>query len=215
MLYIGVVTLPLDCLEEFFSEQEMTNKKWHIRNAVENFFIACLCHRDVEETIAPVCEDVLSVGTGTHETVRNREEFRTLVLEDVASSPVSTEFHFEDYTETSLSDTVVAAIFQMLLTILETANRVDRQRKAATIHVSTPALKQEDCEYFSLRNVNNQVHLAQEPQKQLRALLLTSLPGGIFGFTTKRTPPSMSSTTKCSAALATPQMNFFYRLGRI
>ncbi len=174
----------------------MKNKRWYIRDAVERFFIAYLCHRDVEETVALVCEDILSIGTGAHEIAHNREEFRTLVLEDIISSPASTEFHFENYTETRLSSTVVTAIFRMIITLPDNAGnkfeirtrvnttfrKIDGQWKAVTFHVSTPAEEQEDREYFPLTYANKQVHLAQETQKQLRDLLLTSLPGGIFGF---------------------------------
>jgi diguanylate cyclase (GGDEF)-like protein/PAS domain S-box-containing protein len=195
-VYNNVVSLSPDCLEESFFEHKMTNKRWYIRDAVERFFIAYLCHRNVEETIALVCEDLLSVGTGAQEMARNKEEFRTLVLEDIASSPTPTEFHFEDYTETSLSDTVVAAFFQMVITmpdetgnrveiitrVITTFRRVDRQWKAATFHVSLPAVEQEECEYFPLKYADKQVRLARETQEQLRDLLLTSLPGGIFGF---------------------------------
>ncbi len=167
-----------------------------MRELLEEFFSHYLRKRNLEDTLALVTDQVISLGTGEQEVAKNKEELRTLMKAEFTEMPQPLDFEIFNYTETPLGDhgwsifaNVLAKIeaegetVEMLTRFTCTCIKEGEQWKIASLHMSTPTQEQEEQEFFPLRyGMSNSIKkISPETGEKLMGLISEALPGGIMG----------------------------------
>ncbi len=167
-----------------------------MRELLEKFFSHYLRERNLEDTLALLTDQVISLGTGEQEVARNKEELRALMEREFKEMPQPLDFELFNYTETPLGDcgwsifaNVLAKIeaegdtLEMLTRFTCTCFKEEGQWKIASMHMSTPTQEQEKQEFFPLRysKSNSIQKISSETGEKLMELVSRALPGGIMG----------------------------------
>ena len=167
-----------------------------MRELLEQFFRHYLRERNLEDTLALLTDQVISLGTGEQEVARNKEELRALMECEFKEMPQPLDYELFNYTENPLGEygwsiftNVLAKIdsegvtMEMLTRLTCICVKEDGKWKIASLHMSTPTVEQEHQEFFPLRyGRNNSVRkLSSETGEKLMELVSEALPGGIMG----------------------------------
>lgn len=166
-----------------------------MRQLIEEFFQAYLVKRDAEEILSYLTEDVISIGTGEHETAMNREAFRALLETEFAELPFSFDYEISDYKEVEAAENVRNVFANILIILLQdeiememdtrftcTCIRTDCGWKISNMHMSVRSTEQEEGSFFPLLYGATVVgELTGESEMVLLKLVTDSLPGGIMG----------------------------------
>lgn len=166
-----------------------------MRKLFEAFFRHYLGERDLEATLAFVTEDVISIGTGEHEIAMNRSELRVLMESEFAELPNPLDYHFSDYRETMLAETVCRifakirvrlvqedGIIEMNTRLTSTWVQQGQDWKISEVHMSTATQEQEENTFFPLHFGTQSVgYMSVDSSKKLIGLMAESVPGGIMG----------------------------------
>lgn len=167
-----------------------------MRELLEQFFRHYLRERNLEDTLALLTDQVISLGNGEQEVARNKEELRALMECEFKEMPQPLDYELFNYTENPLGEygwsiftNVLAKIdsegvtMEMLTRLTCICVKEDGKWKIASLHMSTPTVEQEHQEFFPLRyGRNNSVRkLSSETGEKLMELVSEALPGGIMG----------------------------------
>ena len=177
-----------------------------MRELLEQFFRHYLRERNLEDTLALLTDQVISLGTGEQEVARNKEELRALMECEFKEMPQPLDYELAveaGIPHATLNDIcngktklekcsaeTVYKIAKALNVTMEMLTRLtcicvkeDGKWKIASLHMSTPTVEQEHQEFFPLRyGRNNSVRkLSSETGEKLMELVSEALPGGIMG----------------------------------
>ncbi len=132
-----------------------------MRELLEQFFRHYLRERNLEDTLALLTDQVISLGTGEQEVARNKEELRALMECEFKEMPQPLDYELFNYTENPLGEygwsiftNVLAKIdsegvtMEMLTRLTCICVKEDGKWKIASLHMSTPTVEQEHQEFF-------------------------------------------------------------------
>lgn len=166
-----------------------------MRKLVEDFFRYYLTERSLENTLAFVTDEIISIGTGEHEIAKNKAELKALLESEFEEIPNAFDYKISSYTEAKVSETVcqVFANLQVRMeqttTVIEmcprftcTLVKLGDEWKISCLHMSTPTAEQEENMFFPLRYGTNVVgQMSVDSSKKLMGLMAEAIPGGIMG----------------------------------
>lgn len=167
-----------------------------VLNSLETFFQSYLVERDIERTLSLVTDDIYSLGTGAHEIASNKEEFKSLLIEEFETSSSPIKYEISNYTEKEIVKDVITCLCNVTAQITNSdgieINFITRftaifrmcenEYKACNLHMSSATPMQENREFFPLRFGNNLLHKMQsKSQMELSKLLMECIPGGVVG----------------------------------
>lgn len=75
-----------------------------MRELLEQFFRHYLRERNLEDTLALLTDQVISLGTGEQEVARNKEELRALMECEFKEMPQPLDYELFNYTENPLGE---------------------------------------------------------------------------------------------------------------
>ena len=170
----------------------MANIGYEVLN---NFFTAYLTNRNMEETLALVTDNVISLGTGAQEVALNKEDFKQLLIAEFAEMPYPIKYTIKNYQENLCSDGIIS--FCNVLTEIEDeyGNIAGMETRLTTTfcrhqenwlisshHMSTATVFQEDDEFFPLKfGQSHSNKITAETRHRLLELVKEVIPGGIMG----------------------------------
>lgn len=166
-----------------------------MKKLLEDFFRYYLGERNLECVLALLTEDVLSVGTGSHEVAKGKAELRKLMECEFQELPNPFNYEIYNYMEVPSTESVWN-LFANLRVRLEpdsdewdmesrltcTCVKKGEEWKISCLHMSTPTMEQEENSFFPLHYGRKAVgKLSLETDSKLMELILKALPGGIMG----------------------------------
>lgn len=166
-----------------------------MKQLLEDFFRYYLGERNLERALALLTEDVLSVGTGSHEIAKGKAELRKLMEAEFEELPNPLNYEIYNYTEvsqTEYSRNLFANLqvklnrdadgWDMQSRLTCTCVNVGEEWKISCLHMSTPTVEQEENSFFPLHYGKKAIgKLSLDSDSKLMELILKALPGGIMG----------------------------------
>lgn len=166
-----------------------------MKECLENFLNHYLVERDLEATLSCLTENIISIGTGEHETARNKTELRKLMEAEFASLASPFEYRLLDYTESMetenakdfFSNIQIRLIvedepIEMIPRLTGTMIKCEGEWKLSCLHMSMPSVDQEKNTFFPLHfGSDTRGELSEVSEMKLMELVIHTLPGGIMG----------------------------------
>lgn len=166
-----------------------------MKEYLESFLDCYLKERDLGGTLSYMDENVISIGTGEHETARNKMEVKKLLEDEFASLPRSFEYEISGYTETKAAENIRNFFvnvyvwlsmedeqFEMKSRLTGTFVKCGELWKISSIHMSIPSLAQEINTFFPLCfGSKTNGSLSESSETKLMELIAETVPGGIMG----------------------------------
>ena len=109
-----------------------------MRELLEQFFRHYLRERNLEDTLALLTDQVISLGTGEQEVARNKEELRALMECEFKEMPQPLDYELFNYTENPLGEYGWSIFTNVLAKIdsegvtMEMLTRLTRDEKSRT-----------------------------------------------------------------------------------
>lgn len=165
-----------------------------IKEVLTGFLDAYLVRRDLEDAASFLSDNVVGLGIGVGQTALNREQLRSLMLEELRSVPGGFRYHIHDYYENRYREDLYGvycrfcaasmagseAAFQARLTA--TASRSGDEWKFLQVHMSILPEERHRGEFSSIKYGRRAVgKLDMTGSRKLAEMMLSMLPGGILG----------------------------------
>lgn len=166
-----------------------------MKKLLEELLKYYLIERSVEKTLSLFTEDIISIGTGEHEVGYGKEELKQLLISEFKEFPNSFDYEYCDYKESRIQTNVRAVFINLCIKYVENCDLIvmdtrltctvvntEHGWKIASLHMSTPSMKQEEQSFFPLHYGKNVVgQMSSDSDAQLLELISKALPGGIMG----------------------------------
>ena len=167
-----------------------------VKDLLIQFFDAYLVRRSLEEALAFLSDDVISLGTGAQEIARNKEELRELMREEFECIPGGFRYEISDYCEKACTDQVCIVFCNVLTAMPDeaggeltfrtrlTMSAVKEREgwKISSLHMSAPSDQQEGEEFFPIKYGRQAIgRMDAAAGRKLIELMISMLPGGIMG----------------------------------
>lgn len=164
-------------------------------NLINEMFTQYLVNRNLEATLSLLTENIMSIGTGEHETALNKDELRDLMSKEFEELPNSFEYTINNYHEVKNTDSSYTVFANVTATLNDAGENFEMDTrftascclensewKIAALHMSTPTQIQENEEFFPLKYGRKVLtKMSHDSNVQLLELITKALPGGIMG----------------------------------
>lgn len=166
-----------------------------MREFIDAFFQAYLVKRDLAETLSFLTENVISIGTGEHETAIGKKAFKELLKQELEEVPASFQYEMFHYKENKETETVRTVFANFKVILLQDGTPTEMQArftgtcikegdnwKLSCLHMSSCSNAQEEGQFFPLRyGTAVPEELSANSEMELMKLVMETLPGGIMG----------------------------------
>lgn len=167
-----------------------------LRPVLERFFSYYMNERNLEKTVSCVAENIISIGTGEHETAVGKEAFTRLYRQEFELAPDPLAFELRGYTEHVYNDNFGSVSCTVHITqfpqtpdelsfdglLIADIVREGQQWLIASLHMSFPL--ERPFHWFIQMNysADSSRQIISRTQYEIVRLLSKVLPGGVLGF---------------------------------